>query len=262
MIMRWVLAIGLVAQAATAAPTRSSSIAVGSNDSVFVVNPDANTMARLDFAGMTGGLAQEEAVGRYPRTIALAGSYVFSADQDGGSVSRRDQANLGNLQQVSLGVGCNPYGIAATPDQNAIVVTCQGTSEVVILDLSLAIQARVKLTYPNARAIAVASNGATAYVTHFLTEEPGTDGHVSVVDLANKSIAGVLVIGPDDDTCETQNSGQGVLNMLSAIAIIPDGAPAEVAGQIWVGGTLQNNLTKGLFKREATFKSIRITAIE
>src|SRR5262249_59786741 len=54
----------------------------------------------------------------------------------------------------------------------------------------------------------------------------------------------------DTTTCETQNSGQGVLNQLSAIALMPDGAPSDVAGQLWVGGAQQNNISKGLFKRE------------
>jgi hypothetical protein len=103
----------------------------------------------------------------------------------------------------------------------------------------------VKLAYPKARAIAVSSDGSKAYVTHFLTEEPGTDGHVSVVDLANKSVASVFTVAADLDTCETQNSGQGVLNLLSAIALMPDGAPADVAGQLWVGGTQENNVSKG-----------------
>src|SRR5262249_14423278 len=64
---------------------------------------------------------------------------------------------------------------------------------------------------------------------------------------------GILSHG-DVSTCETQNSGQGALNLVSAIALVPDGAPSEVAGQLWVGGTQENNITKGLFKRWAAFK--------
>lgn len=263
-IGQWLVACSVLAAStpgALAAPTRSSAIAVDGNDTVYVVNPDSNTMARLDFSGMTGVLTHEQAVGAYPRTVTLAGAYVFSADQNGDGVSRRDKDTLANLQQVSLGDGCAPYAVAATPDATRILVSCQGTSELVILDLALAVQGRVKLAYPNARAIAIAGDGARAYVTHFLTEEPGTDGHVSVVDLGNKSIAGVLIVGGDAGTCETQNSGQGVLNQLTAIAIMPDGAPSEVAGQIWIGGTQQNNVSKGLFKRESTFKPMAGSAM-
>src|SRR5690606_13912264 len=140
---------------------------------------------------------------------------------------------------------------AATPDARRIVVSCQGTSELVVLDPAPAVVARVGLAWPKARAIAVTGDGRTAYVTHFLTAEPSTEAHVSVVDLEAARATKVLAIPADTTTCETQNSGQGVLNLVSAVALVPDGAPGEVAGQLWVGGTLQNNVSKGLFERSA-----------
>src|SRR5439155_1517653 len=39
----------------------------------------------------------------------------------------------------------------------------------------------------------------------------------------------------------------------SAIVLVPHGAPAEVANQLWIGGTQENNLSKGLFKRSGFF---------
>ena len=122
-----------------------------------------------------------------------------------------------------------------------------------MLGLDLSVVARIKLPWPAARAIAVSSNGATAYITHYITAEPSLDAHVSVVDLGQKSVAKVLDIPPDEMTCETQNSGQGVFNLISAVALMPDGAPAEVANQLWVGGEQENAISKGLFKRESSF---------
>ncbi|HEV7734774.1 MAG TPA: hypothetical protein VGR62_21570 [Candidatus Binatia bacterium] len=249
------LVVVMVATSAFAEPTRSSHIAVGEGGVVFVVNPDQNTVARLVYdANDVGTLTHEAAVGRYPRTVALAGSYVFTADQTDDTVSRRNQSDLGDLQQVNLGHGCGPYGVAPFPGGGGLVVTCQGTSEVVLLDPALAVVARIKLPWSNARAIAVSSDGAFAYVTHYLTEEPSQDAHVSVVDLGQKSVSRVLAVPPDLVTCETQNSGQGVFNLVSAVALMPDGAPSEVAGQLWLGGTQENTISKGLFKRDASFK--------
>jgi DNA-binding beta-propeller fold protein YncE len=248
----WIVFLGLAtAGAAEAAPTRSSPLGVAADGHVFVVNPDSNTVARLEFdANHAGTLTHEAPVGRYPRTLALAGPYVFTADQNADTVSRLDQADLGNRLQANLGFGCTPYGLAATPSGEGVLATCQGTSELVLLDAGLTVIARVKLLWPNARAIAV-SDAGRAYVTHFLTEEPGTEAHVSVVDLAQKSVATVFAIPADTITCETQNSGQGPLNLLSAIAIVPGGA---LGGQIWVGGTQENNISKGLFKRFPDFQ--------
>jgi len=62
----------LLASVAGAAPTRTSPLAVAPNDVIFVVNPDSNTVARLDFSGIAGTLTQEGAVGRYARTVAIA----------------------------------------------------------------------------------------------------------------------------------------------------------------------------------------------
>ena len=248
--------VATVAGPVAAAPTRSSPLGVAADGHVFVVNPDASTVSRLEFSLMhVGTLTHEQPVGTYPRTLALDATHVFTADQKSDTVSRRDQADLGNLVQANLGPGCNPYGVAATPAGDKVVVSCQGSSELVILDPGLATIARVALPWPNARAIAVTSDGSKAYVTHFLSEEPDNNAHVSVVDLGNKSVLQVFAVAPDTTTCETQNSGQGPLNLVSAIALMPDGAPAEVAGQVWIGGTQENNLSKGLFKREASFKA-------
>ena len=250
------LALASAALPAAAEPTRSSPIAVASDGHVFVVNPDSNTVARLEFNVMhLGTLTHEQPVGKYPRTLALDATHVFTADQGDDTVSRLDQADLGNRTQANLGSGCNPYGVAATPSGDTVIVTCQGTSEVVLLDPALTVAGRVKLAWPNARAIAVSSDGKKAYVTHYITEEPGTDAHVSAVDVVNKSVLSVFSIPADETTCETQNSGQGPLNLVTSIALMPDGAPAEVANQLWVGGEQENNISKGLFKRESSLKS-------
>jgi hypothetical protein len=255
-------ALALAATPAVAGPTRSSPIQVATDGTVFVANPDSNTVSRVEFDAMHAGtLIAETAVGAYPRTIAVDATHVFSADQNSDTVSRLDQAGLGNLRQVSLGFGCDPYGVAVSPSGSRVVVSCQGPSDAVILDADLNVVARVHLNWPQARAIAIASDGSRAFVTHFLTEEPGNDAHVSVVDLANNSIATELVVPADTTTCENQNAGQGAFNLVSAISIMPDGAPAEVAGQVWVGGTQENNLSKGLFKRNAGFKGMPAAAL-
>ncbi len=260
------LVVALGAAGALAGPTRSSHIAVAPDGHVFVVNPDSNSVTRLEFNAMhVGTLTHEQHVGScnpsstfdacYPRTVAVGGSYVYTANQNDDSVSRFDQADLGNPKTVGadvLGTGCNPYGVAATPAGDRVLVSCQGTSQLLVFDAGLALQNRIALPWPNARAIAVSSDGRTAYVTHYLTIEPSSDAHVSKVDLANASVAAVFAIPPDTTTCETQNSGQGVLNEVSAIALLPDDAPAEVRGQLWVGGEQENNLSKGMFKREPT----------
>src|SRR5438034_2818275 len=248
------LGAALAAAPAAALPTRSSPLPVAPDGHVFVVNPDSSSVARLDFGAPSGRLTHEHTVGQYPRTLALDATHVFTAGQKDDTLWRLDQADLGSPRgPVDLGFGCAPYGVALTPAGDRVLVTCQGTSELVILEPELANPVRVRLPWPNARAIAVASDGGTAYVSHYLSEEPDNHAHVSVVDLARTSVARVFAVAPDTTTCETQNSGQGPLNLVSAIVLVPDGAPAEVANQLWIGGTQENNLSKGLFKRSGFF---------
>src|SRR5207247_9705797 len=164
------LGAALAAAPAAALPTRSSPLAVAPDGHVFVVNPDSSSVARLDFGAPSGRLTHERTVGQYPRTLALDATHVFTAGQKDDTLWRLDQADLGSVRgPVDLGFGCAPYGVAVTPAGDRVLVTCQGTSDLVILDTELASRVRIRLPWPNACAIAVASNG----VTHSLTEEPG-----------------------------------------------------------------------------------------
>jgi DNA-binding beta-propeller fold protein YncE len=272
---RGALVLVLAAAAAHAEPTRSSPIAVAPDGHVFVVNPDANSVARIEFDAMhVGTLTHERPVGSctaastfdacYPRTVAVGGMFVYTANQNDDSVSRFEQASLGSPKTVGadvLGTGCNPYGVAVTPGGDRVLVSCQGSSQLLVFDADLGLRSRIPLPWPNARAIAVASDNRTAYVTHYITAEPSADAHVSKIDLERAAVAAVFAIPPDTTTCETQNSGQGVLNAVSAIALVPDGAPAEVAGQLWVGGEQENTLSKGLFAREPTLAHQRGAAL-
>ena len=124
------LGAALVAAPVAALPTRSSPLAVAPDGHVFVVNPDASSVARLDFGAGPGTLTHERAVGQYPRTLALDAAHVFTAGQGDDTLWRLDQADLGDARgPIDLGFGCGPYGVAVTPAGDRVLVTCQGSSE-------------------------------------------------------------------------------------------------------------------------------------
>jgi DNA-binding beta-propeller fold protein YncE len=115
--------------------------------------------------------------------------------------------------------------------------------------------ATVPLDWSDARGMALSADRSRLYVLHFLTRSPNNDAHVTEIDtsVSPPEIVRVLAIPPDTTTCETINSGKGVFNVLSAIHLTPPGSPAATANQLWVGGVLQNNLTKGLFRNDERF---------
>lgn len=236
-------------------PLRSAPIHVDADGSVFVVNPDADSVTHLSpLAGGAQTVLWEAPVGDYPRTLTLWGDAVLTANQDGDTVTKLAKSNGGRLQDVSLGFGCAPFGIAGNHAGDRLYVACQGTQEVVVLGADLGLVARIRLDWQAPRALAITPDDARVYVSHFLTVEPANDAHVSEIDAAANALTArrALVVPGDRETCETQNSGQGVTNLVNTIALTPPDSPA--GSQLWVGGTLQNNLTKGLFKRFAGFR--------
>src|SRR5205807_6002090 len=103
----------------------------------------------------------------------------------------------------------------------------------------------------------VSGDDKRVFVSHFLTVEPNDDAHVSEIDATADALTArrYLTIPADRSTCETENSGQGVTNLVGSLALTPSGSSPEVANQLWVGGTPQNNLTKAPLERSAGFQA-------
>lgn len=239
--------LSIVSASRASGPVQTSP----SGDAVWVVNPDSDTVARIDPTTVTR--SGEFAVGAYPRTLAVTAAAVFVANQRGDSVTKLDATSGAAVSTAALRFGCAPWGIAANAAGDEIYVACQGTATLVVLGADLSVRRTIALPWPEPRAVAVAPNGKV-YVTHFVTKEPNNDGHVSEVDPAAGAVPRVFAIAPDHATCETLGSGQGVANSLTSIALAPAGAPAAVANQLWVGGTIHNVLRKGLFSRSTFFR--------
>ena len=252
-----VLTLGSGRAGGSSLPVHSAAIQVEAGGDVYVVNPDSDSAARLTaIAAGSQSMRWESAVGAHPRTLVVVGGTVYTANQDGDSVSALAASDGARAHaDVPLGFGCAPFGIVASPAGDRLYVSCQGTRELVVLERGgLQTIARVSLDWPAPRALAVSADGGRVYVAHFLTVEPNNDAHVSEVDATTLALTPRrgLTVPADRRTCETQSSGQGVTTGVSIVALPPAGSP--VANQIWVGGTLENNLAKGLFERYAGFR--------
>lgn len=238
------LLLGLLAATeATAEPAHTSPIQVTPDGAfVWVANPDSDSVAKLDTA--TDTLVGEYPAGDNPRTLALGGGSVYVANQgsqdltpkpDPDTVMRLDQASGAVQGSFALPFGCAPYGVIYDDASSRVYVSCERRQEVVVLDAALAgVVATIPLDWPDPRGMALSSDRSRLYVLHFLTRWPNNDAHVTEIDVlaSPPAITRVLAVPPDTITCETINSGKGVLNVLSAIHLTPDGSPTNVADQL------------------------------
>jgi DNA-binding beta-propeller fold protein YncE len=233
---------------------------------VWVANPDSDSVGKI--ATATDTLTGEYPVGDNPRTVAIGGGSVYVANQGSqdltpkpspDTVMRLDQGAGGVQGTLQLPYGCAPYGVIfneAGPSGAEVYVSCERTHEVIVADAALgSVLSSVPLEWSDPRGMALSADRTRLYVLHFLTRLPSNDAHVTELDVSVSppQVLRVLSIPPDETTCETINSGKGVLNVLSAIHLTPPSAPPELANQLWVGGVMQNNLTKGLFKNDERF---------
>ena len=265
-----VLALGLAGSAY--AQKNSSPIQVtGDGSLVWVVNPDSDSVTKIDAA--TNSFVAEFPVGDQPRTLALDdtngwlyvtnhGSLDLTPKPSPDTVMRLDQTS-GSVQEThQLPFGCAPFGVVVreTGGGNEVYVSCQSMQQVIVLDQDLGATpiATISLDWPDPRNMVLSADGSRLYVAHFLTREPSSSAHVSEIDttLTPPQVVRVLEISVDTTTCETVNSGRGVLNQLMGINLTPAGAPASVANQLWVGGIIENDFNKGLFSRDKRFGGV------
>jgi YVTN family beta-propeller protein len=235
----------------TGLPTSSSPIAVSQDGStVWVVNPDSDTVGKIDTA--SAALVDEIEVGDNPRTLALTHHpglrRVYVANQDSDSISRIN-INSGKAKDLQLPYGSAPYGVALTPDSSVLLVTLERSHQLAFIDPeSLRVEQLIQVP-ATPRGIAVNAAGDRAYLSHFITYEPSNSSLLTEIDIPGRAVLRRIELPPDFVTCETDASGQGVTNLCSTVTLPPPGAPAGVANTVWVGCQRSNNIAKGLLSR-------------
>jgi cytochrome c peroxidase len=226
-------------------PTHSGSLAIGDDPAgrrVWLVNPDADSVAVLDAA--TGQKLAEHSTGpgSSPRNIArdaLGRYWVTCHGTDALHVLLPDGSTAHHLL---LPYGSAPFGIAASPDGQSLFVTLQGSARLQRYAAAApdALPASIN-TFPTPRALAVSADGARVLVTRFLSP----DLEAEIGDFAfTASPAPALALTrtlrlESANTLDGGDRAAGVPNHLAAIAISPDGTRAAVASK-------QDNIQRGL----------------
>jgi YVTN family beta-propeller protein len=227
------------------APSISSSIAyesrTGATARVWVVNADNDSVSVFDTA--THARVAEIAVGAAPRSLAIApdGS-VWVTNKQSASVSVISAATLAVARTIALPRGSQPFGIAIARYSSSALVALEGTGQLVKLSTSGFNTTGTLTVGANARHVAVAADGSTAYVTRFITppltgestaavNTASGGGQVAVVDSNAMSALRTIVLA-HSNVPDAENQGRGIPNYLGATAISPDGTQAFVPSKM------------------------------
>jgi YVTN family beta-propeller protein len=205
-------------------PTSSGPIQISPDDkTVWVANPDTNTVALLDVNGdRKGPPLAEPAVGEKPRNLAISpdGKKVFVANSGENTVTVLSTASpYPKLATVTVGV--EPYGLAFTPNGRKLYVANAASNTVSVIDPTTHnVVKTIDDVGPEPRGVAVTNDGddrdddEKLYVTQFFGVDrqgvkDGTiligaddykEGRVAVISTANDTLVKQAVLEPMADT--------------------------------------------------------------
>lgn len=202
-----------IAAAAVCALAASASLAKPLRGTLVVANKADHSVTFVDLTGNNTSATHKTAIGPHEAAVSPDGTLAAIAEYGaavGGNtirlfnVSRREEIARIDLREFN-----RPHGMAFTPDNARLIVTCETEQRVLVVDLD---QERVVADIPtNAKGshmLALSPKGDRAYTTNIPSNS------VSVIDLEKKELLGVI---------ETTNAPE-------AIALSPDGK------WLWIGG--------------------------
>jgi YVTN family beta-propeller protein len=224
-------------------PTTSSSVALDrTNDSVWVANPDANTVSRVNMQTRAKNL--EVAVGTDPKTLARApDGTIWVVNQGSATISVLNASTGATTATIALPIGSRPYGIAFSPDGANAYVTLEAKGQLLKINPSTrAISATLTLAgvAPEVRGVAVTADSATVLVTRFVSPRANTRGEVYKVSASSFTETPLIALA-NSTTPDSPNGGRGIPNYLSSLVISPDGVDAWVPSK-------QDNMSRGTFR--------------
>ncbi len=227
------------------------------NDRLWVVNEDSDTVSVFD--AVTNAKAAEIAVGRAPRSLAIApNGRVWVTNKGAATISIIDPATLTVAQTLNLQYAAQPFGIAF--GGGAAWVALEAAGKLIRLDAVTGAVTGTVNTGPNVRHLSITGDGSRVYLSRFISPRvPGEEtaapqaanggGEVLVINTATLAVAQTIRLQHSNDP-DTENSGRGIPNYLGPAVISPDGVTAWTPSK-------KDNLLRGLARdgRNLSFDS-------
>ena len=218
------------------APTASGTILYdATRDRVWCVNPDAGSVTALDAIALTKLF--EKSTGGHPRTIALSPEgRIWVANQEDARISVLDGDSGDLLDSIALPRASRPYGVAFSPDGSAAWVSTEGTGSLLKLDpVTGDLLGSVSPGGP-LRGIAISADSSRVFLTRFISGN--TQGELHEINPETMELVRTIPLAIDPGP-DTEASGRGLPNYLSAAAISPDGI------HLWIPSK-KDNIARGL----------------
>ncbi len=233
------------------APSVSSNLLwqTGANGSprLWVVNPDSNTVTVLDATSMAK--LAELPTGSAPRSITQASNgLVWVSNLESGTLSIYDPLTLTLSRTLALPRGAQPYGVVASRLGFALVVL-QASGQVLKFDTQTFTQTGGLDVGPNPRHVSIAGDGATAYISRFISA-PMLDEHTAAPGAGAAEVLQVNAVAMSltrsialahSERPDAESQGRGLPNYLGAVALSPDGSQAFVPSK-------QDNVKRGALR--------------
>ncbi|HEY2955366.1 MAG TPA: beta-propeller fold lactonase family protein [Candidatus Eisenbacteria bacterium] len=207
--------LSLRARVRSEGPTRSGPIQIGPDDrTVWVANPDANSVTAIDVRDDANRKLVEIPVGEEPQNVAISpdGRTVYVSNTVSGTVSVIHADGRHSRVIRTLQVGTEPYGIALTPGGDKLYVANARSNDVSVIDTE---KNKVIRTIVGVglepRGIAITNDGdrrhrdEKVYVTQFLgVDRPGTvigaddykEGRVTVISTRSDRVLREVRLAP------------------------------------------------------------------
>lgn len=212
-----------------ARPTSSSGIIYDeTRNRVYVVNSDNDSISAIDADGLV--LEGELAVYRKPEALALMpDGKLWVVHQDDYAVAVVDPDQFVIERGFRLPYASQPVGIAVSPTGDAAYVSLMAIGKLLKLDVATGDIIAEADVGPRPRGIAVSHDGATVYVTRFISPDEG--GEVVEVDAEAMTVRSRILLPIDSETVDSDQMARGLPNYLFAVALTPDGRQAWVPGK-------------------------------
>jgi hypothetical protein len=229
----------------TNAVASSQIIYDSSRNKVWNVNPDSDTVTRIDGNSLAKDF--EIAVGTKPRSVALrpGNAEIWVTCETSDEIYVLSATNGVVLQTLTAPRGSRPMNVAFPPNGSAAYVTYMNSGLLAKWNPGTKALTGTLPVGPNPRALAISGDSSRIFVGRFVSPVNVSNvvaevGEVREVSAAAFTVTRTLTLA-HDTSLDTESSSRGTPNYLVQMSITPDGRRLFVPSK-------KDNVDRGMFR--------------